>query len=235
MSTLKQWNSSSDWYDKNMGEYGDGLNHNIIFPVINDILGDCSDKIILDSGCGSGYFAARLAKKAKKVIGTDFAETFIEICKEKYKGISNLSFQVHDVLKEMPFTDGVFDFIVSKMVLQYVSSLDMFANEAKRVLNTGGQLVITVDHPFNTQFYYAQAVAGKPNPKYPHLKDYFDNSEQKKLSLWGKVELTWYPKTISDYIQPFLDVKLNLVKIIELPEHNKEIKIPRILTLVFQK
>jgi len=235
MSTHKQWNSSSDWYDKNMGEYGDGLNHNVIFPVIKNILGDISNKIILDSGCGSGYFAAKLAKKAKKVVGTDFAETFIKLCENKYQDISNLSFFVHDVTKNMPFNDGAFDFVVSKMVLQYVSTLDIFANETKRVLNKGGKLIITVDHPFNTQFYYAQTFAGKTNPKYPHLKDYFDRSEQKKLSLWGKVELTWYPKTMSDYIQSFIDVKLNLIKIIELPEQNVEIKIPRILALVFQK
>lgn len=235
MSTQKQWNSSSDWYDKNMGEYGDGLNRNVIFPVINHILGEASNKTILDSGCGSGYFTARLAKKAKKVIGTDFAETFIELCKKKYENISNLSFLVHDVTKDMPFSDGMFDFVISKMVLQYVPTLNIFASETKRVLHENGQLIITVDHPFNTQYYYAQAMAGKINPKYPHLKDYFDHSEQTKLSLWGKVELTWYPKTISDYIQPFLDVGLSLVKIIELPEQNNEAKVPRIFTLVFQK
>jgi len=218
-----------------MGEYGDGLNHNIIFPVINNILGDCSNKTILDSGCGSGYFAARLAKKAKKVIGTDFAEAFVKLCEKKYKDISNVSFFVHDVTKEMPFDDGMFDFVISKMVLQYVSSLDVFACETKRVLNKGGRLIVAVDHPFNTQFYYAQALAGKTNLKYPHLKDYFDHAEQKKLSLWGKVELTWYPKMISDYIQPFIDGGLHLARIIELPDHSKEIKIPRILTLVFQK
>ncbi len=235
MSTLKQWNSSSDWYDKNMGECGDGLNHNVIFPVINNLLGNCSNKTILDSGCGSGYFAARIAKKAKKVIGADFAETFIKLCEKKYKNISNLSFVVHDVTQKMPFGDGTFDFVISKMVLQYVSSLNLFASETSRILNIGGQLIITVDHPFNTQFYFAQALAGKINPKYSHLRDYFDHSEQKKLSLWGKVELTWYPKTIADYIQPFIDHDLRLVKMIELPEQNKEPRIPRVLTLVFQK
>jgi len=235
MSTFTQWNSSSDWYDKNMGEHGDGLNHNVIYPVINKILGDISKKTILDSGCGSGYFAAKLANKAKKVIGTDFADSFIKICKRKYKSISNLSFFIHDVTQKILLSDGMFDYVISKMVLQYVSDLHVFANETERILKKGGQLIVTVDHPFNTQFYYAQTLAGKINPKYPGLKDYFDHSEQKKLSLWGKVELTWYPKTISDYIQPFINAKLTLEKIIELPEQSVKIKVPRILTLVFQK
>lgn len=111
----------------------------------------------------------------------------------------------------------------------------MEAAESYRVINTSGSLIIVVDHPFNAQFYYAQAAAGKPNPKYPGLKDYFNHTKQKKLSLWGKVELTWYPKTISDYIQPFVDSGFILNKIIESPEISNGGTIPRILTLKFQK
>lgn len=235
MKTLQQWNSSSDWYDKNMGESGDKLNNDLIFPVIEKLLGDISGKTILDSGCGSGYFSSYLAKKANKVIGTDFAEEFVKLCDKKYNNISNLSFRQHDVMEEVPFENELFDIIVSKMVLQYVPGLDTFATETKRILKKRGRLFIAVDHPFNTQFYFAQATAGKPNPKYSGLKDYFDSTEQKKLSLWGKVELTWYPKKISDYILPFIKAGLTLQDIIELPEQKDNIKIPRILILEFKK
>lgn len=235
MSSLQQWNKSSNWYDQNMGEQGDDMNHHLIFPALTKVLGDISEKTILDSGCGSGYFTAHLAQRAKKVIGTDFAESFIEICNKKYKNISNIVFQVHDVMKPMQFSNGEFEIVISKMVLQYVPMLDTFAHESKRVLVNGGQLLLAVDHPFNTQYYFAQAMAGKPNPKYPGLKDYFDHSEHKKLSLWGKVELSWYPKTIGDYIMPFTREGLILTDIIELPEEKNGVKIPRILILKFKK
>ena len=235
MTTLQQWNSSSDWYDKNMGENGDELNRDLIFPVINDELGDISGKTILDSGCGSGYFTSLLAKQAKKVIGTDFAEEFIKLCRNKYGKIGNLSFETHNVMESMPFEDNTFDSVISKMVLQYVPKIDVFAKESQRVLVKSGSLIIAVDHPFNSQFYFAQSVAGKPNPKYPGLKDYFDSSEQKKLSLWGKVELSWYPKTIGNYINPFTKNGFTLENIIELPEQKNGIKIPRILLLKFKK
>ena len=235
MATLQQWNSSSDWYDKNMGENGDQLNHDLIFPVMDSELGDISGKVILDSGCGSGYFSTLLAIKAKKVIGTDFAEEFVKICKAKYNQIKNLSFEKHNVIETMPFASNSFDYVISKMVLQYVPAIDVFAKESQRVLVKGGTLIIAVDHPFNSQFYFAQATAGKPNPKYPGLKDYYDSSEQNKLSLWGKVKLTWYPKTVSNYINPFIENGLTLKNIIEIPEQKKEIKIPRILLLRFKK
>lgn len=235
MSTLSQWNTASDWYDQNMGEKGDSLNRDIIFPIIQELIGNTSGTTILDSGCGSGYFTAQLSTQAKKVVGTDFAESFVTLCQQKYSSIPNLSFTVHDVMQKMPFQDNTFDIVISKMVLQYVPDIDMFAHESNRVLNNRGKLVVIVDHPFNTQFYYAQAVVGKLNPKYPHVKDYFNHNAQNKLSLWDKVELTWYPKTVGEYILPFINSGLTLKKIVELPEEKKGVKIPRILGLLFEK
>lgn len=235
MSTFAQWDSASDWYDKNMGERGDTLNHDVIYPSLSKLLGDISGKSILDSGCGSGYLSAHLAIRAKSVVGTDFANSFVMLCKNKYSSVANLSFEVHDVTKQMPFPDAHFDCVVSKMVLQYVQTIDIFAQESARVLKSRGKVVVIVDHPFNTQFYFAQAVAGKINPKYPGLKDYFNHEPQSKLSLWGKVELTWYPKTVEEYIQPFINSGLYLKKIVELPEEKKGFRIPRILGLLFEK
>jgi len=199
------------------------------------MLGDISSKKILDSGCGSGYLTAELAKKAKKVTGSDFSTKFIELCKKKYKNMDNLDFLVHDVSKNMPFESNVFDMIVSKMVLQYVENIHTFAKESFRVLENKGNLLVVVDHPFNTQFYYAWKLAGKPNNKYLNLKDYFETAPQTKLSLWGKTQLTWYPKTVSNYIISFIKAGFILSDMQEVPEEKEGVKIPRILALKFTK
>ncbi|MBI4973184.1 class I SAM-dependent methyltransferase [Candidatus Roizmanbacteria bacterium] len=224
MQTLKQWDSSASWYDQNMGARGDKLNHDIIRPLILSMIGTLSGKKILDSGCGSGYFTAELAQDALEVIGTDFSPNFIDLCKKKYSGVSNLSFFQHNVSEIMPFENNMFDVALSKMVLQYVEDIHPFVKESYRVLKRGGSLVIVIDHPFKY-----------PSKKYPHLKDYFDKGVQTKLSLWGKVELTWYPKTVSDYILPFIKIGLRLSDIQELPEEKEGVKIPRILALKFIK
>jgi len=233
MKTKSQWNSAVDIYNEGMGEDGDVLNNALIYPVIIKLLGDFKNKSILDSGCGSGYFTAKLAVKAKEVTGTDFSESFIKLCKHKYITVSNLSFERQDVTEKMQFKDGSFDFVVSKMVLQYVKDIHMFAGESFRILRKAGHLIIAVDHPFNTQFYFAQKLAGSTNPKYKSLSHYFDRNEQTKRSLWGKVDLTWYPKTITDYIMPFIGNGFYLNTIEELPEEKKGIPIPRILILDF--
>ena len=146
-----------------------------------------------------------------------------------------MSFASHDVATAMPFGEASFDKVVSKMVLQYVEDIHPFARESFRVLKEGGEVVIAVDHPFHTQFYYAQQVAGKPNPNYAGLHDYFHHDPQTKVSLWEKVPLTWYPRTISDYLLPFVQAGYTLADMKEIPEEHKGVKVPRILGLKFRK
>lgn len=229
--THAEWDNSARWYDENMGEEGDALNSQIIRPRLLSILGNIHDKIILDAGCGSGYVSVDLAKSAKQVVGTDFSDTFIKVCKSKYSSINNLSFEIADVTKKLPFNANKFNVIISKMVLQYVSQINIFAKESFRITKKRGELIICVDHPFHTQYYFAQQEAGKPNPKYPKLNNYFSNKKQTKLSLWGKVVLTWYPKTISQYILPFIDIGWKLTDLQEPPETIDGITLPRILML----
>lgn len=235
MDTKQQWDIAVDIYNKGMGEGGDELNSQLIRPAIFKLIGDSRDKTILDSGCGSGYFTAELAKTAKAVIGTDFSDKFVALCKEKYSQIQNLSFQQHDVTSSMPFADKTFDFVISKMVLQYVKDIHIFAKESYRVLSPKGHLILAVDHPFNTQFYFAQKLAGSSNPKYQSLSHYFDKAAQTKRSLWDKAELTWYPKTIGDYLSAFISEGFRLDTIHEIPEEKQNIPIPRILILEFLK
>lgn len=46
--------------------------------VVIDFMGEISDKVVADIGAGTGYFAFRIARKAKKVIAIDINESFIE-------------------------------------------------------------------------------------------------------------------------------------------------------------
>lgn len=46
--------------------------------LVIDLLGDLSEKTVADIGAGSGYFARRLAHKAKHIIAIDIDDQFIE-------------------------------------------------------------------------------------------------------------------------------------------------------------
>jgi|GEM_PF-2227098 len=231
MTTLSQWNNATDWYDKNIGESGDHLNQDIIRPAILALMGDLTGKTILDVGCGSGYFTALLAKHAGRVTGTDFAPGFISLCQSKYKEIPNLSFSVQDISKTSSFRNEEFDLILAKMVLQYVDNIAIFARDVRRTLKSEGRLVIAVNHPFHGQGFYKKSEEDgkKESP------DYFSSLPQTKLSLWNKVTLTWYPKTVENYLMPFVSVGLRLTAIKELGVPGPEGIIPRVLAFSFMK
>ncbi len=235
MGTHREWDSSADWYDQNMGEEGDPLNRTIIRPVVLEMLADTSQLTLLDVGCGSGYLTAELARRCRHVVGTDFSPSFVTLCQRKYAAITNLEFVESDVAAALPFGADAVDIVLCKMVLQYVPEIETFARESWRVLRRGGFLLLLVDHPFHAQFFFAQQVAGRPDSKYPGLADYFDARAHVKRSLWGKVDLTWYPRTVSDYLLPFLRAGLRLVDIRELPEEKAGVRVPRILVLKLGK
>lgn len=220
MSAHDEWNGSVAWYDENMGELGDVLNREMIRPVVLAMLGDTSDLVILDCGCGSGYLTAELARRSRRVLGLDFSPGFVALCRRKYAAVANLEFLQHDVTGPLPLEGDSVNAVLCKMVLQYVPEIRRFATESWRVLAPGGTLVVVVDHPLF---------------KLADRADYFDTRPRAKLSLWGRVELTWYPRTFADYVGTFLDVGFRLASVGEIPKEESGVAVPRILALQLVK
>lgn len=220
MSTANEWNGSADWYDENMGAEGDTLNRELIRPVVLEMLGDTSKSVVLDCGCGSGYLAAELAGRSRRVLGLDFSPAFVTLCRNKYAAVGNLAFAQHDVTTPLPVDSGTVDVVLCKMVLQYVPEIRTFAGESWRVLADGGTCVVVVDHPLF---------------KVADRADYFDGRPCTKLSLWGKVELTWFPRTFSDYVGTFLGRGFRLAAVAEVPKEEAGVLVPRVLALRFVK
>lgn len=98
---------------------------------------------VLDLGCGNGRYYDFLKESQAEYIGLDNSEKLIELAKRRYP---ELNFQVGDALK-LPFPDNYFDKIFSIAVLHHFPSEEIrleSLNEARRVLENGGLLVLTV-------------------------------------------------------------------------------------------
>jgi SAM-dependent methyltransferase len=55
------------------------------------------DDVLLDAGCGNGFSTSIYAKKCKKVLGIDYADSMIESAKKHYQG-KNLQFERQNIL-----------------------------------------------------------------------------------------------------------------------------------------
>lgn len=102
-----------------------------------------SDRV-LDAGCGSGSMTRAVARTQSngEAFGLDREPRYIDFARRKAKSeqIENAKFGVGDVLS-IPFSDGVFDLVWSKHLLQWVGQRGSALAEFKRVTRPGGRNV----------------------------------------------------------------------------------------------
>lgn len=117
----------------------------------------CEGKTVLDIACGSGYGAALLSKKAKKVYGVDISKEAIEYSNKNYKE-PNIEFIVGDV-RAIPVEDNSIDLAVSFETIEHVNynEQEKFIGEIKRILKKDGVFICSTpnmaNYPSGSQFH----------------------------------------------------------------------------------
>jgi len=87
---------------------------------------------ILDYGCGPGFLVDSLEKTNAKIHGMDISETYIKMCKEKFKNSQNLSFSVtksydFEELKKI-ITEKKVNKVIILSILQYYQNHEQVEN-----------------------------------------------------------------------------------------------------------
>jgi len=95
---------------------------------------------ILDVGCGPGLAAQVFSRKIGHVAGADATAPFIEIARRRVPGGD---FRVAE-MESLPYADGAFDAATGFNAFQYAASPVNALREARRVVKTGGVIVIAV-------------------------------------------------------------------------------------------
>jgi len=92
---------------------------------------------ILEVGCGTGAFAARVAAEhpAATVIATDRSERFVQLTAER-----GLRAELADV-QGLPYDDNQFDAVLALWMLYHVPDLHRGLQEIRRVLHPDGRFV----------------------------------------------------------------------------------------------
>jgi len=123
----------------------------IEWPAQLRMCGDFQDRRILDIGCGTGDKAGYFADHgARSVLGVDPSRGFAHHW-EGHAGCANLSFAQgsFEGLASLPaVASREFDLIVSFQALMYASDLFATVKTLRSLLAPGGDLVVSVPHPF---------------------------------------------------------------------------------------
>jgi SAM-dependent methyltransferase len=102
---------------------------------------------LFDEACSDGLFPLLLSR-AQTLIGMDLSVVVVHAAMSNHTSLQATGGNV----RCLPFADGVFGAVVSNSTLDHFESLDeMVASlrELRRVLRTGGQLLLTLDNPAN--------------------------------------------------------------------------------------
>ena len=124
-------------------------------PAMLALAGDVSGRRILDAGCGSGPLFAALRDRGAIMSGFDASAGILELARRRLGDDADL--QVADLGSPLPYPDDTFDDVVAALVLHYLEDWGPALAELRRVLKSGGRLIVAVEHPFAINLMHRQA------------------------------------------------------------------------------
>lgn len=204
------WSSIAEKYDSTVSETGDQSQQLIINPIVEEFLGDLKGKVILDAGCGNGYWSRRMAKTAQRVVGVDFTPELIEHAKRR--GVpNNVQFLLGN-LARTTFLDNSFDTVLLNMVVLDLVDLSSVIHEIGRVTKDSGYVVVSTTHPCFENPPHTQSVRDVHGNKVGRtISHYF----QTGLVEYQSNHYQHYHHTVSEYLNVFAENHLFVEKIAE--------------------
>ena len=160
---------------------------------------DLKDKLVLDIGCGNGYYALRMqAMGAKLVLGVDpswhYAFQFHAL--QKYSTVPQQAFVLPFAFEELPESSSGFDTIFSMGVLYHRQEPQAHLRQVFERLENGGQFILEtliIDDP--------DADVLIPNDRYANMRNVWVLPSIEVLKTWlseaGFVDINVVDTTIT--------------------------------------
>jgi ubiquinone/menaquinone biosynthesis C-methylase UbiE len=108
--------------------------------LVLDLLKPGPGEIIIDAGCGTGVFTLDILSFGTHVIGIDISLPMLMRAVQKTRG-----YDFHTVLADMshlPFSENVFDKVISVTALEFIEDAKGALKELFRVTKRGGWIVV---------------------------------------------------------------------------------------------
>jgi ubiquinone/menaquinone biosynthesis C-methylase UbiE len=133
---------------------------------------------VLDIACGEGYGCDLIGQVAAQVIGIDIDSGAIEMARKRYSR-PNLQFKEGST-SAIPMDDSSVDVVVSFETLEHLVDQNAFWSEIRRVLKTGGMLVIsspnrdvyneqrTTENPFHKRELTQEELVSELSRRFAH-------------------------------------------------------------------
>lgn len=170
--TVAAWHR---WLPKQIEQFGPAT------QLLAQAAGVRSGDAVLDLGSGAGDPALTLAElvgPTGRIVATDLVEAMAQCCTEnaRARGLANVECRQADA-HSLPFADGTFDRVTSKLGAMYFADFQRAAAEIKRVLRPGGRVALACWGPVDQNLWVLNLLgpflarvpeAPAPPPDMPH-------------------------------------------------------------------
>ncbi len=137
--TRRQWSGAAEAYLASPTHArGEDLDRMVTFAAPK------SDEVALDLGCGVGHALVRIAAKVRLAVGADATAGMLEGARTlaAREGRANVLLVV-TTAEQLPFLDGSFDIVVSRLAAHHFFDPGAAFREVHRVLRPGGRFVLS--------------------------------------------------------------------------------------------
>lgn len=178
-------------------------------PALFALVPELSGKRVLDLGCGYGENCDEFLRRgAAKVTGVDLSEKMLSAAREKYPDVEFIRGDMSD----LSFISGRYDAVFSSLAIHYINDLDRLMREIYAILEDGGHLLFSMEHPFNSAL--AKIVKDEEGrPSGCLIKDYMISGLRPESWLESSVEK--YHHTFSQIINAVAGAGFIIEKIVE--------------------
>jgi 2-polyprenyl-3-methyl-5-hydroxy-6-metoxy-1,4-benzoquinol methylase len=149
---------------------------------------------VLDLGCGEGAFAAELSRAGAEVLAVDVADEPLRRARAANPGLRT---QLIDGEGEWEIADGSFDVVWAGEVIEHVADTSRWLSEVRRVLRSGGRLLLSTPQLGRVQLLSAalsgRAFAARFDPQGDHLRHYDRATLSALISAFGFERLSVTP------------------------------------------
>jgi ubiquinone/menaquinone biosynthesis C-methylase UbiE len=137
LARLKEFYKQSSEYMTDLEEKGP-----LYFERYVAAICDCSSPtdLVLDLGCGTGVSSCEIAKRNRRVVGSDISQLFLKSTSKSE--VPGTCFVSSDVAR-LPFANATFDVVGAMQLIEHVWPVDSVLLEMDRVLKPDGHFVLT--------------------------------------------------------------------------------------------
>ena len=213
----------SEKYDElRINQKGQNANDLIEIPAFRKIMLEVKGKKILDLGCGYGEndkYYKELG--AKSVLGLDISTHMIEMA-NKHNKLKDIDYKVI-AMEDINQINDKFDIVISSLAFHYIKDYNKLIKDIYNLLNKGGYLIFSQEHPFTTCIKYTENVQNGHtiiDEKYFGLfSDY--NRPGIRTKEWFEKDVIKYHRTFTEIINVLVSNGFSIEKIDE-PVASKE-------------